>query len=231
MSNDTVNKKIVNKDEILPRHLRIVSTNKIEWLLKIPATEIKMLAESEIIPYARDEEGNIVKGRFDILDVTQAVIAFNNKNAKLGSVKSLAGQFEHSKVMKIQAQAEREVIHNQMMKGSIVRIEDVNAEVLDMILAIKGKLMGFPSHVARLILGKEDFDEVCAILTDCMEQALYDLQPPNSEAVRARNRRLTKFTEALPDDGEESDQPTHDTEALFERKPSNAYLPTTPKTV
>jgi hypothetical protein len=195
---------LITKDAVIPKELRIVGYPKIQWVLNLSRAEVDMLCDIKIIPRYRNEDGDLVPGRFDILDVVQAVIMEErNKKGRLASIKTLVGKMDLAKLQKLETMTEREVIHNEMMKGTIVRLEDVDAEVIDMLLALRSKLLGFPSHVARLILGKEDFDEVCAILTQHMEEAMHDLKPPDPDAIRARNRKLTKYTDAMENSSDE----------------------------
>jgi hypothetical protein len=76
-------------------------------------------------------------------------------------------------------------------------MDDVEAVVADMVMAVRSKLMGFPAAVTPLILGKEDRDEVARILTKYLHELLNDLQRIDPEAIRVRNRKMTKYQEKI----------------------------------
>jgi phage terminase Nu1 subunit (DNA packaging protein) len=190
-------------DDIVPRAQRIVTTEKLAWVLQLPYEEVRLMIDAKMILPIKNADGDVIKNRFDIIQVLRKLLKDLEREKAGVSVKTLNGRMDIAKVQKMQSQAEREMIHNEMMRGAIVRMEDVDAEVIDMILAIKSKLLGFPSHVARMILGKEDFDEVCKILTEEMEKTMIDLGSPSPDAIRARNRKLQKYTEGI-EEGDES---------------------------
>jgi phage terminase Nu1 subunit (DNA packaging protein) len=190
-------------DDIVPRAQRIVTTEKLAWVLQLPYEEVRLMIDAKMILPIKNADGDVIKNRFDIIQVLRKLLKDLEREKAGVPVKTLNGRMDIAKVQKMQSQAEREMIHNEMMRGAIVRMEDVDAEVIDMILAIKSKLLGFPSHVARMILGKEDFDEVCKILTEEMEKTMIDLGSPSPDAIRARNRKLQKYTEGI-EEGDES---------------------------
>ena len=168
------------KEDVLPFKFRVVGPQKICWIFDLERTYL------QILPVARNNDGELIANRYDILDV----IKFLLKNRSTQRAISTVGQLEAARMRKLTVDTEREIIKNEMLKAKLVRIEDADAEVADMIMAVRGKLMGLPSHVARLILGKEDYDEVVRILTAELENTLKELKTMDYSAVVARNRKL-----------------------------------------
>jgi hypothetical protein len=183
-------------DDIIPKAQRIVSLSKLAYVLDLHEEEVKLMVDARMIVETKNTDGDVIKGKFDLIKTLQKLLKDRETEAH-GNPRTTIGRMDMAKMQKLQSQAERELLHNEMLKGSVVRMDDVDAEVTDMILAVKSKLLGFPAHIARLILAKEDFDEVCAIMTQELEKALIDLASPSSEAIYARNRKLQKYTEGV----------------------------------
>ena len=190
-------------DDIVPRANRIITLEKLAYVLDLPIEEVMLMKDARVILQIKNADGDVVPNMFDVIKTMQKLLKEREAEREGVPSKTINGRMDIAKVQKMQSQAEREMLHIEMMKGSIVRMEDVDAEVLDMILAIKSKLLGFAAHVARLILGKEDFDEVCGIMTGEMEKALIDLSTPSPDAIRARNRKLLKYTDAMAEGDED----------------------------
>jgi hypothetical protein len=66
-----------------------------------------------------------------------------------------------------------------------------------MIIAVRSQLLGFGSHISRLLVAKEDHEEISRIITQRMEQILSNLKPADPGAIRARNRKLKEYTDIL----------------------------------
>lgn len=207
----TVNPLNLTKESLIPFKYRIVGRQKILWLFDLPITYLK------ILPEARNNDGDILANRYDIIDCIKSIFKSRSEQRALSSV----GQLEVARMRKLTVDTEREVIKNEMLKGKLVRIEDADAEVADMIMAVRGKLLGYPSHVARLILGKEDYDEVVRILTQVMEQILADLKTLDYSSVMGRNGKLVRATgvEAFDTVSNEEVDFTEDGEAKEKRGP------------
>lgn len=182
----------ITPETVIPWKYRVVGPRKIMWLLNIPPAYVS------ILPLARDLDGHVMPNKYDIVACVQALL----QNPEVRRANSSVAQLELARVNKIKADIEKVTLQNEILKGSICRKEDVDAEVTDMIMAIRSKLLGFPAHVARLILGKENYEEVVKILTDLMETTLAELKNIDFDAVRARNRKLAMI-DASNDEVEE----------------------------
>lgn len=177
------------KEMLIPFKYRIIGPQKMRWLFGIQWQALPTL------PTAKNNDGDPIPGRYDIIDCIQAIFQSRTNRREQSSV----GQLEMARMRKLSVETERETIKNEMLRGTVVRIQDVDAEVLDMILAVRSKLLGYPSYVARLVLGKENYDEVVRIMTEVLEQILDDLRQVDLDAIRARNTKLTKLTDIVKD--------------------------------
>lgn len=174
----------LTKEDIVPFRYRIIGPKKVGWLFDIPRSYYGLL------PPARNLDGDIIPGKYDLIDCIKTLL----KGKTATRTNSTAAQLEAARIQKLRTEVERETIKNDLLKRSVVRVQDAQAEVADMILALRTHLMGYPSYVARLIIGKEDYDEVVRILTETLAKCLKDLQDLDMEAVKDRNRLLTQAT-------------------------------------
>jgi hypothetical protein len=97
------------------------------------------------------------------------------------------------KSRKLQVEIERQSLVNEVMKGSLVRLADVEAVVAEMNTAIRSKLMSFPAQVGHLLLGKDDYNEVVRILTKHLNEILADLKEIDYEKVKTRDKKTTRI--------------------------------------
>jgi hypothetical protein len=70
---------------------------------------------------------------------------------------------------------------------------DVVFGVQNMILALRCKLLAFPSRTAHSVLGKEDLKEVIAILSSAMEECFGNLREIDLDAVVERNKKQGRY--------------------------------------
>jgi isoleucyl-tRNA synthetase len=101
------------------------------------------------------------------------------------------------KYQKLQAQTEREVFMNSVLKASYVRMDDAQITWGAATTVIKNYLLSIPAMIAPLIIGKEDKDEVIKIMREVIWNALNDVDKLEAEIILLRNKRMTKYQQKL----------------------------------
>ena len=99
------------------------------------------------------------------------------------------------KYEKLKTQVEREMLLTELMKGTIVRVEDMREVVSEMQSSLRARLYEIPAQVASHF-GEENYREVMRISRKCIEEALTDLANMSYEEVQARNKRWLKYQKA-----------------------------------
>lgn len=79
------------------------------------------------------------------------------------------------------------------LAGRLLDRKDVESEFTNMILAVRRKLLAFPTRAAHSVLGREDLKEVISILTCAMEDCFADLRAIDLDAVVERNKRQSRY--------------------------------------
>jgi hypothetical protein len=193
----------LTKEELIPRKFRIVNANELANFLSTQEIVIRAYHDAQIIDYARNMDGDVLPGRFDLYDCTQRVLQHERNNKQRGvkgNVAHVACQMEVAKLQALKAKTERELMQNQIFFGGLLRREDVMKEWNDLVLAIRSKLMSFSSLAARKVLGLEDYKSIVEVLNNEMERCADDLANLDDDGVDKilqRDKKNTKVRDAL----------------------------------
>jgi len=191
------------KDELIPRKWRIVNANELANFLSTQEIVIRAYRDAQIIDYARNLDGDVLPGRYDLFDCTQRVLQHernNKQRGNKGNVAHIAGQMEVAKLQALKAKTERELMQNQIFFGGLLRREDVMKEWNDLILAVRSKLLSFPSLAARKILGLEDYKAIVEVLNTEIERCADDLSQLDDDGIDKilqRDKKNSKVRDAL----------------------------------
>jgi hypothetical protein len=79
------------------------------------------------------------------------------------------------------------------LAGRLSERNDIVSEVQNMILAVRSKLLAFPTRAAHSVLGKEDLKEVITILSSAMEDCFTDLREIDLGAIVERNKKQGRY--------------------------------------
>ncbi len=173
------------------------------WL-NISQSHLTKLNQDGVLPFARNEDGDAVKGRYHLKETVQTYIKYVLQRVKDKPVSHDELERMKSEKLKIGVQSAR--LDLELKKGTIVRWVDVEKVATDMLIAVRTHLLGYPAQVGPFVLGKEDQDEVVKILSKFMHEALSDLQIPNHQAVVYRNRKMQKYTDQLTEPKENGEE-------------------------
>jgi hypothetical protein len=198
---------VLTKDRLIPYDFRIRGFPHTAYFLGITQDTLRQLAKMGVIPFLRNADGKTIPGKFDLIEALWAYTQdlMGRHVSKASTLKGLAGKIEEAKYQKLQSQTEREVIHNEMLRGTIARMEDVDTIVIDLILNARSKLMSMPTYAIRQMPIDEELHDQCVkILTTVLEQSLEDLAVPSHDAILSLNRKLAKFTDVLATPNEET---------------------------
>jgi phage terminase Nu1 subunit (DNA packaging protein) len=173
------------------------------------------LQKKGIIHVALGENGEPLRGRYDLIPTVRAYIQYLRRAAALDHVGE--SELNQAKLRKWRAQGEAEVLRLKTIRGELHRAEDVEAIMNDLLTGIKMRLLAIPSRIARLLLGQSQISRVMDILTDAIELALGDVLEYRAQDFYARNKayllnqeitladQQQETTPAAPSNGDESE--------------------------
>lgn len=174
----------LTKDEVIPRKYRIVNTPELANFLITQEATIRAFKDAGVIEYAKNLDGDPIRGKYDIWDATRAIFMHERSarnNAKGKTISSLVTQMELAKYHQVRVRLERETLQNQIFFNNLFRKEDVIKEWNDTVLAIRSKMMTLPWALAQKVLGRENFQEVVLLIQAELEKMMNDLSELDEE--------------------------------------------------
>jgi hypothetical protein len=184
-----------NKGEIMANPG--VSGEVLRTYLDISGPYMSELTTAGVLFWMKNKNGAELRGQFDLKENVVAYVRWLWKRTR---EKPASGQeYDRLRCQKMAAQARTFELRNLMITGKLADLDDVNSVVIEMHIATRAKLLGYPAHVARLVVGKEDIAEIISILYAEMEKALVDLQPVDRDEVRSRNQKMRQFAQVMSD--------------------------------
>lgn len=171
--------------------------------LDIQRQTLTQLNKAGILPFAKNNAGEIVQNRYHLRNTVVAYVQFLKARAKEAPGVSAAA-YDAAKTARMDAEAGISARRLGMMEGTLMRTEDVDAEVLEVIHAIRSKMLGFPAWVEPLLDGKPR-EERIQLSTQYMEEALSDLSRLEDTEklhgdILGRNRKLQAYAEGFDED-------------------------------
>jgi hypothetical protein len=106
-----------------------------------------------------------------------------------------------ARYQKLQAQADREIFMNAILRGELVRTDDVKITIGSVITQIKNQMLGLPAAMAPLLLDKPRA-EVIRILSEQIEDIFLKAGKLDPELLLRRNERLTKYQQEVKDNNQ-----------------------------
>jgi hypothetical protein len=92
---------------------------------------------------------------------------------------------------KLKATTETAQLRNEVLRGTLVRAEDVDAIMVEIMISLRTRLRGFGARLGGLLAGKDDAMEITRTINEQLEALLseYD-QPIDRGEVRSRYHKL-----------------------------------------
>jgi hypothetical protein len=119
--------------------------------------------------------------------------------ASTGGVK-LGSTYDEARTRKINAEAEISELELDKIKGALVLAEDVAKAWMDVLGALKGKLLSIPTKAAPIVAAESDAAMCQSILEDTINEALQELSNYDPKI----NAGKSKPSEAALEDGNEN---------------------------
>jgi phage terminase Nu1 subunit (DNA packaging protein) len=182
----------------MPERPATITTSQLARLLLLTERRIQQLVRSGILKHAYDpDNGHELRGRFHFVECNHAYIRYLRNEFDSGDVSET--RFLDARSRRMVAMAEREELALRVLRGKLHRAEDVQFVMTNRDSAIKAQLLGIPSRVARLCLGKSDYKEVYDIINDAILAALELLAAYNPHTFNEHNEKYlaTLFPEAV----------------------------------
>ena len=162
----------------------------VQWI-PITRAYVGQLVKEGILKYATNSDGDIIFHKYNLQATVRAYISYVSSKRKDKPVSQT--ELDQARVERIRGQSERNEIEMMKLKGELINADELDGVMADMLITVRNRLLGIPAHVTRMLLGRENYDEVCGILTEEIEKALEFFRPITVEEVRAQNQKLKGY--------------------------------------
>jgi hypothetical protein len=138
-----------------------------------------------VVARARNELGEEMQGRYELVPTVHAYIKYLQEQAKWDDASETRyAQLRNQKMASEAAMADLKLME---IKGALLRKMDVEFIVTNMITATKSHMLSIASRVARLVLGQTKFQVVYDLIYNELELALRELSTFGPDMFVARN--------------------------------------------
>ena len=139
-------------------------------ILNVSAVHLGRLAKDGAIP------GPIEKGRWDVIAVTNAMLAhIEGKADKTGDVKSEELRLTIARRIKVEGEISEQEMRNAVTRGDLLLRSDVTAIVTASFARVRARLLAIPSKVAPFLLGVVTLAKLKELIADAVNEALAEL--------------------------------------------------------
>lgn len=162
-----------------------LDTAQLARFLDITPRHVFRLTSDGILIRARDEAGNELRGRYDLLPNNVAYIRHLRQQGRFDDASE--SEYQRQRVGRMRAENEMAQIKLKELKGEMHRATDVEFVMTNMITATKQRLLAIPSRIARLLVGLTSFQKIFDIISAEIESALRELSGYKPEMFKRSN--------------------------------------------
>jgi hypothetical protein len=151
---------------------RLFRAVEIAEYIDVTKTTVANLTKRGVLSFAKDEHGETLHGCYDLVEVSQNYLSYLREQAKRNGNDEVSIANAKAGAARQIALAEREIIQTNLLKGTVLKIEDINRAVLGICQRLRKVALAYPARVAPMILGKDELKQVVHIMTTEMESDL-----------------------------------------------------------
>ena len=140
-----------------------LDTTQMARLIDVGPRHVRKLTVEGILNRARDEYGDEIQGRYEMVPNNHAYIHYLRKQGRLDEFSDAKRAMLGNR--KMAADAEMAELRLHELKGDLHRSDDVEFIWSNKMTRIKARIQAIPSRTARQLVGKTDYREIHEILT------------------------------------------------------------------
>lgn len=165
-----------------------LDTAQLARFLDITPRHVFRLTNDGVLVRARDEAGNELRGRYDLLPNNVSYIRHLRQQGRMDDASE--SEYQRQRVGRMRAENEMAQIKLKELKGEMHRSADVEFVMTNMITATKQRLLAIPSRISRLLVGVTKFQKIYDMIYKEIEIALKELSGYQPEMFEARNKEF-----------------------------------------
>ena len=193
-----------------------LDTTQLAKLLLLTNRHVRRLAADGVLIRARNEQGEELRGRYELVENIQAYIKYQREALRLDDASDSRGAM--LKNQKLAADAAIADIRLKQLRGEVHNAKDVEFVMTNMITYMKQHLLSIPSRVARLCVGVTSFQKIYDLISREIEAVLRELTdyqpemfaPQNAEYLASIGADPSALTDSGKNGEDEDDDESED---------------------
>ena len=165
-----------------------LDTAQMAKLINVNPRTVRKLASEGVLERARDETGETIQGRWEMLKNNWAYIAYIMEQGRWEDASETKKGLLTNR--KLAAEAELAELRLKREKGELHGRDDVEFWVTQSFTRFKARIQAVPQRVARQLVGVTDQREIRRILSEELDLALRELAVPDSRSFSRANERM-----------------------------------------
>ena len=162
-----------------------LDTTQLAKLLDLNPRTVTRFATDGILVRARDEEGNELQGRWEMVRNTHLYIAYLKKQARWDDTSETKKALLHNR--RLGAEAEMSELRLAQFKGKLHRREDVAFYVTGMLTRFKARCQAIAARVSHSLVGETNERKIRKKIGEEVELALRELAVPDENSFAKAN--------------------------------------------
>ena len=161
-----------------------------DWC-RLSAQDASRLRNEGLFAPIRNADGDMVPDRYNLCDCVGRYIGRLRQKLKDVIEANPKTAYERVNLERVKAATETAVMRNMILRGILVRAEDIHSVMSEIMVSLRSRLLGFGSRLGPLLAGKEDAGEIARIINEQLEDLLNEYDKPiDPEVVQSRNHKL-----------------------------------------
>jgi phage terminase Nu1 subunit (DNA packaging protein) len=156
----------------MPR-VTTIDTTQLARLFDVTPRTIQHLTSDGVLARARDEDGNELRGRFELVSNVRAYIRYLREQARLDDASE--SKYIMLRNARMSAESEMSELRPSLFKNTLHRADDVEMVMTMMLTAFRARVLAIPSRVSRQLIGQTKFQVVYDLLITEIELALREM--------------------------------------------------------
>jgi len=165
-----------------------LDTSQLAKLLDITPQHVRRLAGEGILERARDETGELLQGRWEMIKNNHAYIHYLKSQARWDDSSETKRATLTNR--KIGAEAELAELRLMQFKGKLFPWSDVAFFIGSMLTRFKARMQSIPQRVAKQLRGQTDEKIIRRVIGDEIDRGLKELSMPTPDDLRRQSEEL-----------------------------------------
>lgn len=179
-----------------PKTAQTLDTTQLARLFDCTPRHLQRLTSDGVLTRARDEDGNELRGRYEVARNVLAYVKYLKGLARIDDASE--SEYQRLRNERMRHESELSALKLKEVKGELLRKDDVEFVMTNLITATKNHLLAIASRLARTLVGMKNFHKIREKISAEMERALRELSEWSPAIFAQKNEEWLKSQGADP---------------------------------